>query len=117
MRLGPRHPRLGNAVFRTSLPLLKRFYQSRNIFDLDSETSIARLKVLRDRLQRGETLYFAGICAAGTHNTGVALIEVDRDRGPRIICNNEEERFSGERHTTKFPVHSIAALKAQLARI
>ena len=71
---------------------------------------------LREKLDRGETLYLAGICASGTHNSGVALIEVSRAPGPKLICNNEEERFSGERHTTKFPEASIDELKAMLRR-
>ena len=47
----------------------------------------------------------------------MALIEVRRERGPKLICNNEEERFSGERHTTKFPDQSIDELKAMLRRV
>src|SRR5262249_20961061 len=45
-----------------------------------------------------------------------ALVEIAREHGPRIICNNEEERFSGERHTTKFPHGSVAALDAMMRR-
>ena len=32
----------------------------------------------------------------------------------RLICNNEEERFSGVKHTDRFPQHSIAALLSML---
>ena len=39
----------------------------------------------------------------GTHNTGVALVEVTQASGPRLIVNNEEERFSGNKHTTEYP--------------
>ena len=58
-----------------------------------------RLDAVRAALARGETVYLAGIGAAGLHNSGVALIEVSRAHGPRIICSNEEERFSGKKHT------------------
>src|SRR5580692_996640 len=116
MRIGPRHPRLGRAAFRLTLPLLEGFCARRGIFRANSAFAEERLKALRAKLDRGETLYLAGICASGTHNSGVALIEVSRAWGPKLICNNEEERFSGERHTTKFPEASIDELKAMLRR-
>src|ERR1700730_4275366 len=116
MRTGPRHPRLGRAAFRLALPLLEGFCARRGIFRANSAIAAKRIKALRAKLDRGETLYLGGICASGTHNSGVALIEVTRERGPKLICNNEEERFSGERHTTKFPDQSIDELMAMLRR-
>jgi carbamoyltransferase len=35
---------------------------------------------------------------------------VTRAHGVRLICNNEEERFSGQKHTDRFPRHAIAEL-------
>ena len=116
MRIGPRHPRLGRAAFRLALPLLEGFCARRGIHRASSAFAAERIKALRAKLDRGETLYLGGICASGTHNSGVALIEVTRERGPKLICNNEEERFSGERHTTKFPDQSIDELIAMLRR-
>jgi carbamoyltransferase len=66
------------------------------------------------RLARGETLYLAGLGAAGTHSSGVALVEVTQSSGPRLILNNEEERFSGNKHTTEYPRQSINAMVAAL---
>ncbi|QWG11236.1 carbamoyltransferase [Bradyrhizobium sediminis] len=77
---------------------------------IDSEFAVRKIASIRERLQRGETVYIAGLAASGTHNTGVALIEVTRDGGPRIIVNNEEERFSGNKHTTEYPRASIEAM-------
>ena len=34
--------------------------------------------------------------------------------GPRLIVNNEEERFSGNKHTTEYPRGSIDAMVATL---
>ena len=34
--------------------------------------------------------------------------------GPRLIVNNEEERFSGNKHTTEYPTASIDAMVATL---
>jgi carbamoyltransferase len=116
MRIGPRHPRLGKAAARLTLPLIERFCARRGIFRSNSAFAAKRFNALRAKLDAGETLYLGGICASGTHNSGVALVEVTRQRGPRLICNNEEERFSSERHTTKFPDRSIDELTAMLRR-
>lgn len=117
MRIGPQHPRFGRAVFRATLPLLDRLYASRSVFRLNSAFAQRRLQALQSKLASGSTVYLAGICAAGTHNSGVSLIEASRDGGPRILCNNEEERFSGKRYTTAFPRCSITALKSLMQRV
>ena len=55
-----------------------------------------------------------GLAPPGTHNSGVALVEVTQADGPRLIVNNEEERFSGNKHTTEYPRASIDAMVATL---
>ena len=69
---------------------------------------------VRGKLARGETVYLAGLGLPGTHNAGVSLVEVTQANGPRLILNNEEERFSGNKHTTEYPVKSIDAMVAAL---
>jgi carbamoyltransferase len=69
-----------------------------------------RRRTLSEILARGETAYLAGISMGGFHNSGAALVEVTPDGGPRIICNNEEERFSGRKHANHFPEATLAAL-------
>jgi carbamoyltransferase len=81
---------------------------------LGSKFADQRLALIRERLNGGETVYLAGLAASGTHNTGVALIEVTQAGGPRIVFNNEEERFSGNKHTTEYPRQSLAAMVATL---
>ena len=44
----------------------------------------------------------------------MALVEVTQAHGVRLICNNEEERFSGEKHTDRFPRHALAELVSLL---
>jgi carbamoyltransferase len=82
-----------------------------------SEFAAGRIAAIRERLRRGQTVYIAGLGASGTHNTGVALIEVSQDAGPRIIVNNEEERFSGNKHTTEYPQASLEAMVETLRRM
>ncbi len=84
---------------------------------LGSEFSDARIAQVRAKLARGETVYLAGLGAPGTHNSGLALVEVTQADGPRLIVNNEEERFSGNKHTTEYPKLSIDAAVATLREI
>jgi carbamoyltransferase len=81
---------------------------------LGSAFADQRIAEARDRLARGDTLYLAGLGPPGTHNSGVALVEVTQAHGPRLILNNEEERFSGNKHTTEYPAKSIDAMVAAL---
>ncbi|MFL6839853.1 MAG: carbamoyltransferase C-terminal domain-containing protein [Bradyrhizobium sp.] len=81
---------------------------------LGSEFADARIAFVREKLARGETVYLAGLGLPGTHNSGVALVEVTQANGPRLIVNNEEERFSGNKHTTEYPKASIDAMVATL---
>ena len=74
---------------------------------LGSEFAHERIARVREKLERGETVYLAGLGPPGTHNSGVALVEVTQAHGPRLIVNNEEERFSGNKHTTEYPRASI----------
>jgi carbamoyltransferase len=108
-RLGPRHPGLATAGFRIALPLWERYCRRRGIFRSTSAFAQERFRSLASRVDRGEPLYLVGIGPGGTHNAGAALIEVGRD-GPNIICNNEEERFSGEKHSIKYPEGALASL-------
>ena len=84
---------------------------------LGSDFAKARLTAISEKLARGETVYLAGLGAPGTHNSGVALVEVTQANGPRLIVNNEEERFSGNKHTTEYPKESIDAAVATLRGI
>ena len=81
---------------------------------LGSAFADCRIAEARERLARGETLYLAGFGPPGTHNSGVALVEVTQAAGPRLVLNNEEERFSGNKHTSEYPEKSIDAMAAAL---
>ncbi len=116
VRIGPRHPWLGAIGYRAALAFVDRACRSRNIVRADSAPARARIAAIRDKIVRGETAYLAGVSASGAHNTGVALVEVTRE-GPRLLFNNEEERFSAVKHTNKFPTQSLEALRDDMAHI
>jgi carbamoyltransferase len=109
-RIGPRHPKLGTVGFRAGRWLGRRLMRAAGFHQLGSDFADERIAYVRRRLDAGEIVYLAGIGAPGTHNSGVALVEVSRANGPRLIVNNEEERFSGNKHTTEYPKASIDAM-------
>ena len=113
-RIGPRHPKLGRLGFRAARWLSARLFAAAGFHQLGSDFADQRIAQVREKLARGETVYLAGIGPPGTHNSGVALVEVTQANGPRLIVNNEEERFSGNKHTTEYPKASIDAVVATL---
>jgi carbamoyltransferase len=113
-RIGPRHPGLAAFGFRAARWLAARTMGVAGFHQLGSAFADARIAHVREKLVRGETVYLAGIGPPGTHNSGVALVEVTQANGPRLIVNNEEERFSGNKHTTEYPRASIDAMIATL---
>ena len=113
-RIGPKHPRLGAAGFGAARWLGERLLAAAGFHQPDSAFANQRIALVRERLVRGETVYLAGLGPPGTHNSGVALVEVTQADGPRLIVNNEEERFSGTKHTTEYPQASIDAMVATL---
>lgn len=113
---GPAHPALGKASERLYLPLWKAFSAKKHFYTADSAYAHQRAVLMQQKLQRGETVYLLGI-GIRTHNTGVALVEVSRARGVRLITNNEEERYIGEKHCDRFPEQALEALKAQMAEL
>jgi carbamoyltransferase len=113
-RIGPRHPRLGAAGFRAARWFAARLLAAAGFHQLDSDFAKERIASVRERLRHGATVYLVGLGPPGTHNSGVALVEVTQANGPRLIVNNEEERFSGNKHTTEYPRASIDAMVATL---
>ena len=113
-RIGPRYRRLGEAGFRIAHWLAARSFAAAGFHQLGSHFADARIAQVREKLVRGATVYLAGLGPPGTHNSGVALVEVTQADGPRLILNNEEERFSGNKHTTEYPQKSIEAMVATL---
>jgi carbamoyltransferase len=109
VRIGPRHPRIGDASFHAARWLSAKLLKAAGFHDHHSAFANERLAFIRERLASGESVYLVGLGGPGTHNSGVALVEVTK-AGPRLIVNNEEERFSGVKHSTGYPRLSIDAM-------
>ncbi len=109
MRVGPRHRYLGDIGFYAMRGIASAFLRIAGFHAPGSSFARDQIATIRKRLQTRETVYLAAVALPGTHNTGVALIEVTQAHGPRLLVNNEEERFSGNKHTTEFPRLSLEA--------
>lgn len=115
-RIGLRWPTLGDLAYSAALPLVRRLLRSRDFHSPTGEYAQERVSALRDKLARGETAYVLGI-GAGGHNSGVGLVEVSAERGIRLICNHEEERFRGLKHYDRFPELSLEVMGKQMSRL
>jgi len=104
------HPRLAQFGFRVGAALAEPYFRLKNFHRPHSAVARKQGQELAARLQRGETAYLVGLSIGGFHNTGAALIEATPEGGLRVICNNEEERFSGQKHSNRYPRFSLDAL-------
>lgn len=116
-RIGPTYPRLGRFGFRATRRLTTWLMALAGFHANDSRFTTKRIKTIRAKLARGETVYLAGLGLPGTHNSGIALVEVTHAHGPRLLVNNEEERFSGDKHTTQYPRAALEAMRVTLQKM
>ena len=70
-----------------------RLFGAAGFNQLGSDFADARIARVREKLGRGETVYLAGIGPPGTHNSGVALVEVSQANGPRLISTMRKNAF------------------------
>lgn len=115
-RYGPANPWIGKLVFDASKPLMKTLFAARNFYQLDSRYARERIVSMQAKLSRNERVYLLGIGPSG-HNSGVALIEVSLEQGIHLICNEEEERYTGIKHYAGYPQHSIESVCKHIKEI
>jgi hypothetical protein len=98
------------------LPLFERYYARHHTYRLTSAFAAERLRAVRAELERGATVYLAGIAGGGPHNSGVALVEASRERGTRLICNHEDSRALSTRPNTP-AMHSTLLSKRPIVSV
>ena len=108
-RIGPRFQRLGAAAFAVTYPLVRLAGALTSLHSPRSAYAQERIASMRQKLERGETVYVLGI-GPGGHNTGVGLVEASKTRGIRLIANHEEERFRAIKHFQRYPGMSVEIL-------
>jgi carbamoyltransferase len=113
-RYGPALPWLGRIASGIAKGPVRAFFAAHNLYHDGARFSRERAASLRAKIADGNTVYLLGI-GPGGHNAGVALVEASRERGVRLICNEEEERYSGIKHYMGYPRHSVDAVRERLA--
>lgn len=112
-RQGARHSRLAALGARTTLPLLQRLIYRWGFVGFDSKPARSRFAQLEQAIREGRESYVLGM-GVGFHNSGAALVRVSPQGAVELICNEEEERYTGVKHCTAYPEHSIEAVKRQM---
>jgi carbamoyltransferase len=106
-RFKPRFSLLGNILEMGTYPLVRATGSFFRFYSGNSKYAREKGKDFKAKLILGEKLYLIGLGPSG-HNSAAALVSVDRNEGIRVICNNEEERYTGIKNDGHFPVNSLA---------
>jgi carbamoyltransferase len=112
-RYGPSHPRLGKLAYWLNRPLYDNLFAWNKFYRPESAFAQRTGETMRAKLDSGKPVYLLGL-GPGGHNSGAALVRVTADAGIEILCNNEEERFTGVKHCAAFPDSSLAELRRQM---
>lgn len=115
VKIGPKFPLLARWGFYLTNPFFVKLFSFLNVYQTTSRYAKERELEFKRRVGEGETLYLIGISIAG-HDTGASLIECSEDTGLKVIYNNHEERFTGKKQTSEFPVESLKIIKSHLSR-
>ena len=113
-RFGSRWPRFSSLVRACLRPVVRTVFGFSGMHTGESKAASRLLDTFRERLDAGETVYLVGVGPAG-NNSGVALVEVSRADGIRLVSNDEEERFTAIKHCEEFPEQSFRELEKRLA--
>jgi carbamoyltransferase len=112
-RWGPRRPRLTRWGGRAALAVVDRVLSHRGLHRLGSQLGESQIAALRQAIRAGRETYVLGICT-GIHNAGAALVRVSEYGAVELICNEEEERYTAEKHCHEYPEHSLEAVKQHM---
>lgn len=110
---GPRNPAFARWAGQTWQRFATRRYAKAGLFSADSPTGMKIVDDIKQRVRSGKTCYIVGLGVAG-HNAGAALLKVSLLDGIQLLSNDEEERFSGEKHYKHYPKHAINELHRRL---
>jgi carbamoyltransferase len=102
----PSHPLAGKIAENLAFPLIRAVGSTLKFYDCYSRYALQKGQEMRERLNRGESVYILGMGPSG-HNSTAALVKTSAEEGIIPICNNEEERYTGIRHEDRFPEYSL----------
>lgn len=113
-KYGPAWPRLGRFCESMAHGVLTHWLRMGGVQPEGSQFARGRIAAMRELLAAGKTVYLAGL-GTSTHNSGIALVEASARDGIRLISNDEEERFTGDKHCAEYPARSIDCFQQRLA--
>jgi len=105
-RYRPSYPHAGKIIEKISRFPVKAIGAWLKFHSFESRFASKKGQEMQERLKLGETLYLLGLGPSG-HNSAAALVEVSTKRGVNVICNNEDERYTGIKNDGQFPVNSL----------
>ncbi len=105
-RYRPSHPIAGKLTEAITLFITKIIGKALKFYTADSNYYQKMGKLFTEKIENGETLYLLGIIPSG-HNSAAALVEVSEAKGINVLCNNEEERYTGIKNDGNFPENSL----------
>jgi carbamoyltransferase len=111
----PSHPLAGKIVENLSFPLIRAIGSALRFYGCNSRYAVAKGQEMKERLNRGESVYLLGLGPSG-HNSTAALTKISAEEGILSICNNEEERYTGIRQEDRFPEHSLREIFAYMEK-
>ena len=112
-RVRPRFWLLGRIAFAATYALLRLAGALERFHSPHGRYAAERIAAMREKLERGETVYVLGI-GPGGHNAGVGLIEASTAGGIRLVANHEEERFRAIKHYQRYPAKCVDVLLGQM---
>jgi carbamoyltransferase len=110
---GPSRPHAAKIARKIAQPVAEKVLARAGLHRASSRYARDRMADLRTRVAAGERVLLLGLLPV-LHNSGVALVEVTRDEGLRLLCNEEEERYSGVKLAAEYPEHAVEALRERL---
>lgn len=113
-KYGPTWPRLGSLSESVARSVLTSWLRMGGVHSERSRFARSRIAAMREQLATGKTVYLAGL-GTSTHNSGIALVEASARDGIRLLSNDEEERFTGDKHCAEYPARSIDSFQQRLA--
>ncbi len=105
-RYKPKHRIIGSLIEKATLPVIRAIAALKGFHYTSSKYTREKGQEFRGLLEMGENIYLMGLGPSG-HNSAAALVAVNKKDGIKVICNNEEERYTGIKNDNSFPVNSI----------
>lgn len=105
-RFRPLFPNSGRIAEAVIYFFIKKIGKALKFYTTDSHYYQKMGRSFTEKLEKGETVYVLGITPSG-HNSAASLVEVSLTDGIKVLCNNEEERYSGIKNDGQFPKHSL----------